>query len=328
MAHTHRNLLLIGGAMVVVVAAILAFRAGSERPATTVQIGYLPIYVDLPLFVAKESGLFAKHHVNVELTRFAASPDMGTALANGKLDIAASIATAVLLSSESRDPGKLKAFIVDSETPENYLSSIVVMPVSGIKSLDDLRGKKLGSFPGPTAVTFCKLVLEKAGLNPDKDLSIIELPVQSHLAALTSGQVDALFTYEPTGTQAVLQKGAHKLLPGAVESKIINPWQAGSWVIRDAFAREYPREARAIIMALYEAIDSLRANPSAAKAALIPYTTIDQSVAQATPNIPFAKVGEVNLDVLQQHADILQRHGIISKYIDVKQLLLSKSVLP
>src|SRR5207248_2015918 len=46
----------------------------------TVKIGYLPIYVDLPLFVAKEQGFFQKHGVDVQTVRFAASPEIGTAL--------------------------------------------------------------------------------------------------------------------------------------------------------------------------------------------------------------------------------------------------------
>lgn len=313
-------ILLIAATAVAALVVILQHRPSESK---AIHIGYLPIYVDLPLFVAKDQGFFEKRGLKVELKRFASSPEIGTALVSGDLQVGSSIAYSVVLSTESRDPGKLRVFIVDSETPENYLSSFVVLASSGIKNIADLKGKKLASFPGPTAVTFCKMVLEKFGLNPITDLQLVELDVSSHLAALESKTVDALFTYEPTGTQAVLEKGAVKILPGAVESQIINPWQAGVWVVTDEFAKKHPDDSRQVILALYEAIDFIRAYPSEAKNALTNYTSIKPSVAQATPNIPFAKLGEVDLAAFQKHADILQERGIISKKIEASTLLLA-----
>src|SRR5258706_3549189 len=275
--------------------ALLVLLQRRTPKSEAVHIGYLPIYVDLPLFVAKDQGFFDKRGVKVELKRFASSPEIGTALVSGDLQVEASIAYSVVLSTESRDPVKLIVFIVDSETPENYLSSFVVLTNSGIKTLGDLKGKKLASFPGPTAVTFCKMVLEKFGLNPSTDLQFVELEVGSHLSALESKTVDALFTYEPTATQAVLERGAVKIMPGAVESQIINPWQAGVWVVADEFAKRNSGDSRKVMLALYDAIDFIRANPAAAKSALTNYTSIKLAVAQATPNIPFAKLGEVDM---------------------------------
>lgn len=311
--------------LLIAVATVVALVSCSDGnlPSKPVNIGYLPIYVDLPLFVAKDQGFFDKRGVKVELKRFASSPEIGTALVSGDIQVGASIAYSVVLSTESRDPGKLKVFIVDQETPENYLSSFVALTNSGIKTIADLKGKKLASFPGPTAVTFCKMVLEKFGLNPSTDLQFVELEVGSHLAALESKTVDALFTYEPTATQAVLEKGAVKILPGAVESQIINPWQAGVWVVADEFAKKNSGDSRKVMLALYDAIDFIRANPAAAKNALTNYTSIKTSVAQATPNIPFAKLGEVDMIAFQKHADILHERGIISKRIEAAALLVA-----
>ncbi len=315
------RLLLIFCLLTVVLVFSSGFLSSCHKPRQTVRIGYLPIYVDLPLFVAKDKGFFDKRGVQVELVRFASSPEIGTALVTNNVEAGASIAYSVVLGVESRDPGKIKVFLVDSETPENYLDSFVVLRDSGIKSLSDLKGKKLASFPGPTAVTFCKMVLEKNGINPDKDLKFVELDVASHLSALESHSVDALFTYEPTATQAVMEKNAVKLLPGAVESQIINPWQAGVWVVSNKLGTDNPDQTAAIIAAIYDAVDYIRASPSEAKSALSNYTSVKPQVAQATPNIPFAKLGEVDLSAFQRHADILQSRGVISKQINASSLL-------
>ncbi|MGE5340681.1 MAG: ABC transporter substrate-binding protein [Candidatus Omnitrophota bacterium] len=292
--------------------------------SNVIKIGYLPIYVDLPLFVAKEYGFFDKRGLKVDLHRFESSPEIGTALLNGNIDAGASIATSVALSIESRDPGKIKIFIVDAENKDNYLSSFVVLKESGIKTLKDLKGKKIGSFPGPTAITFGKMVLEKIGIDPLKDVDFVELAAPTHLSALESKTVDALFTYEPIATQAVIEKNAVKLVPGAVENYIIDPWQAGVWVINDQFKKLRPKDASQFILAIYDAITLIRSNPEVVKKTLIPYTSIKFNIAVATPNIPFTKIGEINLEALQKHADILFGRKILSKYINVKKMLLEQ----
>lgn len=320
--------LLIG--LVLVAGAIGAFlyfkKDGSPKPQT-VKVGYLPIYVDLPLFVAKEKGFFEKRGVSVEMNRFEQSPDIGTALVNNNIDAGASIATSVVLNTESRDSGKLKIFVVDSENKENYLSSFVVLKDSGIRDLKDLKGKKIGGFPGPTATTFGKMVLEKVGINPQTDVTWTEIPSSSHLSALETKTVDALFTYEPIATQAVMEKGAEKLAPGAVERYVIEPWQAGVWVVSDKFQKENPELAKQFILAIYEAIDYIRQHPEESKSALAAYTSIKPEIAKATPNIPFTKLGEIDVMTLQKHADIFTERQVISKKIDVSQLLLSTNYI-
>jgi ABC-type nitrate/sulfonate/bicarbonate transport system substrate-binding protein len=169
------------------------------------------------------------------------------------------------------------------------------------------------------------MVLEKFGIDPNKDLQLIELDMGSHLSALESHTVDALFTYEPTATQAVMEKGAVKIMPGAVESQIISPWQAGVWVVDQRFSNAHPAVTDAVITALYEAVDLIRADPGSEKKALGPYTSIKPEVAAATPNIPFAKLGEVDLTALQKHADILFERKVISKHIDATSLLLTRA---
>ncbi len=287
-----------------------------------ISVGYLPIYVDLPLFVAKDKGFFTKHGIDAELKRFESSPNIGASLINGDIDAGASIATTVVLSTESRDPGKMKIFLVDAENKDNYLSSFVVLNSSGIKLMSDLKGKKIGGFPGPTATIFGKMVLEKFGLNPEKDVQWIELPAANHLSALESKTVDALFSYEPTSTQAVMEKDAMKLLPGAVESHIIEPWQAGVWVLRDNFIKQHTEVSKNFILAINDAVDYIRKNPDSAKSSLLNYTAIKLEVARNTPNIPFTKLSEVDLVTLQKYTDLHFQKALISKKIDVKTMML------
>lgn len=294
---------------------------------STVRIAYLPIYVDLPLFVALDHELFEQRSLGVEVSRFKSSPDMGAALLAGKVDAVASIAFSVALGTESRDPSKFWIFIVDAENEDHYLSAMVAAPGSNIESVEDLRGRKVGIFPGPTAGTFYRLILRKHGLDPEEDLTISELSPDLHVKALASGKIDALMTYEPMATDAVVNHGAVKFMPGAIEREILNPWQAGVWIVSRDYATEHPDPTCKMITGLYEALDLLAANPQQSKSALNEYTGIQSEVALATPDIPFTKMGEVDLATLQKQADIFHDEGVIDKRIDVTTMMLPESYL-
>lgn len=317
-----RHLLVLTGLFVVLGSAYMAVFYARRVAELVVHVGFLPIYVDLPLFVAHQRGLFQEHDVHVQLHRHNASPELAESLTSGTIVAGASIAYANLLRLESAAPGNLKMFMVDAENKDNYLSSVVVLPSSRIDSMESLRGRSIGSFPGPEATTFLKLVLRKYGLTADRDIRISELQSGAHISALKTGAVDALFTYEPIATQAVQELGATKLLPGAVEREIISPWQAGVWVIRSDFLEKHTETARSFIAAIYDAVDYIRENPSIAKSVLNDWTSIPSKVAAATPTIPFTKIGEIDLTALQKHADILHQNGVFPKRVLVNGMLM------
>jgi NitT/TauT family transport system substrate-binding protein len=319
----RRKILIFAGVVAATLLGGLAWQRHSQLSLQpSIRVGYMPIYPDLPLFVGVEKGFFRKRKMEIELIRFESSPLMGTALVNGDVDAVASIASSTAFTIESRDPSRFKVFIVDAENPTGYLSALVAMPNSEITEVTDLKGKRVGIFPGPTAGTFYRILFRKHGLDPDNDLTILELAPGTHVETLVSGQVDALATYEPLATQAVVQHGAVKVLPGAIERGVINPWQAGSWLISTRLLEEDPRAARAFIEACYEAVDYMREHPEESKTHLRGYTGIDQEVASQTPTIPFTKIGEVDLQAYQEHADMLQQAGVLSKSIPTAELLL------
>src|SRR5262249_54223082 len=144
---------------------------------------------------------------------------------------AASIATTVALSTESRDPGKFRIIMVDANTPESPLSAMLTMPNSGISKVEDLAGKKVGIFPGSNASLVFVLVFKKHGLDPKKDLTLSELPGASQLQPASGGQTDPLRAGEPITRQAVFDYGAVNLNPAAVEREVINPYNAGVWLV-------------------------------------------------------------------------------------------------
>lgn len=311
--------------LAIVVACFLAYKQPQQTISQTrpiVRVAYLPIYADLPLFVAVEKGFFEKRGLDVRLERFEASPDMSAAMLSGRVDAVALIATGSALAIETRDSGRFKIFMVDAENPREHLSSLLVSSTSTIQTVSELSGKKIGSFPGPTARIFAPIALAALGLE-ENSYTIEELPIDSHLSALESGRIDAVVTYEPTATQGVMKYKSRKLVAGLIESHVINPWQAGVWIMSTRFAAENGPIAEEFVQAIYEALDYLRESPQDAKKALSAFTALDPEIVLETPNIPFTKIGEVDLVALQKHADLLYKHKNLSKQVDISQLMMS-----
>jgi ABC-type nitrate/sulfonate/bicarbonate transport system substrate-binding protein len=92
---------------------------------------------------------------------------------------------------------------------------------SGIRQLEDLKGKTLGvSQYGSDADGFARIVLEKAGLKPDKDVPIIQMGGHPQVAAaLAAGKIPA----GVLGGLALLtaQKSGATLLTSGVKLKTV-----------------------------------------------------------------------------------------------------------
>ena len=327
-----KRALLIAALLTLAAAAALApacrqTPAPAEPEAVKVRIGYLPIIGDLPLFVAAEQGYFKKYRLDVELVRFESSPTMGTAFVNNQVDAVASLASTVAFSIESRDPGKFKVFIADAYTPQSPLSAMVALRGSGIDKVEDLRGKKVGTFPGPSTLLFFSLIMKKHGLDPAKDVTVIELPPGNQIQALVGKQVDALNTLEPIATQAVLDHQAVNYNPGAIEREIINPYHGGLWLISADLVGGRPDVAARVTAACYEALDSLRANPAEAKKSLAKYVNVSQGVAEGTPTPTFSKADEVDVPVLRRYVELIREGGVIGKSVDPAGLLIDVRLL-
>ena len=77
---------------------------------------------------------------------------------------------------------------------------------SGINSVKDLKGKKVGSQPGSaTDAVFLNKILPKAGLTKD-DVQLVNVRFQNHVSALASGSIDAFAGVEPFPSVAEVEK--------------------------------------------------------------------------------------------------------------------------
>lgn len=128
-------------------------------------------------------------NVKVQWTYFrGAGPELNEALAAKQLDIAAGLGDLPSIVGRARGL-ETKFLLPASEHGSLYLA---VSPKSDIKSIADLKGKKVAQFRGTNLQIATDAVLEAHKLT-EKDIKFVSLTTADSLAALTSGNVDASF---------------------------------------------------------------------------------------------------------------------------------------
>ncbi|KAG1077480.1 hypothetical protein G6F40_017067 [Rhizopus arrhizus] len=88
--------------------------------------------------------------------------------------------SANLAIGEIASPGLFKIFASTPSNAKNVLDEFIVAKDSPIKSIADLKGKKVGSGPGIQNATLAKAVLERAGAT---GATGVELAISQHVAA-------------------------------------------------------------------------------------------------------------------------------------------------
>lgn len=156
------------------------------RVGTDIWIGYEPLYLAENLGHYDDSSirLVTMHNAN----------EVSRALRSGMLEVAGlTLDEALSIKQDNLD---LKVILVMDIS--NGADALLANPT--IKSLTDLRGKRVGVDSGVVGAVMLHSVLESAQLHID-DITPIHLTVDKHQQAYEEGIVDAVVTFEPVRTQ-------------------------------------------------------------------------------------------------------------------------------
>lgn len=300
--------------------------APRARADDKILIGFWPIASGLPLYVGLERGIFKEAGLLVEGAKFASAQQVAEAMIAGRIQGSANgTASAALALAEITSPGLLKIVCSNPSNRKLVLDQFLVPKDSPIKAISELAGKKIASGPGIQNVTLARIILEKNGIaNPQ----VIELPVGQHVPSLAAGQVDAVYTLEPTGTAGRL-KGISRVLENGVIAKYVlgdadAPWFGGSATVTTTFLKEKPELARRYVAAYAKAVEFVRKDPEAARKSLDGFTAIEEALAKEVPLSGFTLYNEFkpsDVEYFQKFFDVFTDRKIFNKRLDVKSLL-------
>jgi len=212
MVSISRRRLIEIGAVGAIVAGTSYTRA-SARPA--LNLGFQITTWGAVAMVAEALNTFKSHDVDVAFNKFDSGVAVRDALVAGRVDIGI---TAVSTFIVGVNKGSLAGIATVAYSGAS--NSIMIAKNSGIKSVADLKGKKVASqFGTGSDYTFRTKVLPKFGLRPE-DLQLVNAKYGDHVAALASGSVDAFVGTEPFPAVAEAE-GIAKLLVSFEEFDLV-----------------------------------------------------------------------------------------------------------
>src|SRR5438034_2742357 len=216
----QRKLAFAVACVVVLLVAFGGSASGAPGKAalTTVTVDTLPIANGLPLDLGISKGFFAKHGIEIKKQLLQSGNDIVLALANHNGDVGYLGYVPMMIARTQGIPLTLVAASeVEGTSIDDNWQNILVKGSSSIRTPADLAGKTIAvnALKGVGEVVI-KAALEKSGLNPDS-IKLLALPFPSMRAALSNGQVDAIWTPEPFLSQALNLDGARIVMaPGPV----------------------------------------------------------------------------------------------------------------
>lgn len=201
-----------------------------------------------------------------------------------------------------------------------------VKPDSPIKTLADIKGKKIGfTNPRSTSQALAQMVAQKAGLQPS-DVELVRTGgFGEGYAALGTGMIDIAPIPEPLWAQY-----KDKLRPIAFASDILPPLSNVVGVTTANMAAEKGDFIRAVIRARRKAVEFMIANPDEAGDIVAKHYNLSPEVARSavrnlvsskTQGVEYWGSGQINMEGLKRMIEIQKSLGAIPAEADVTKMV-------
>ena len=222
-------------------------RPSSQAP---VRVGYSAWPGWIPLKVTEDRGLFTKAGVPVSLQWFDGYLDSINALNAGQLDCNSQ----TLGDTISSVAGGAELQVVLTNDYSTGNDQIIAAP--GIRTVADLKGKKVAAEEGTVDHYLLLLGMKKAGLSA-RDITFVPLETGAAAAAFAAGKVDAVGVFAPFTTQALKRPGSTTLFssrdfPGAISDHL---------VCRKEFVARNPEAVQKLVNAWFDTLRTIKAEP-------------------------------------------------------------------
>jgi NitT/TauT family transport system substrate-binding protein len=190
-----------------------------------VRVGYLhTLAVDGQMWLAQEAGAWARHGIDPEFKQFTTGLELFQAMVGGSLDMLTT--GAVISNFPARGQGKM--FLVNCV--EFATAHLWIREDMGVKGFADLKGKRIATTTGTTAHVFLDNALRANGIDPTKDVEIVNQRMAEAVTSFIAGAVPAVALWVPFNV-TVRDKvpGAKKLVDASAyfpQAAIVSGWAA------------------------------------------------------------------------------------------------------
>ena len=248
----QRRTLMLGACAAIAAPAIV--RAQSQ-PKVTIAVGGKNLLYYLPLTIAESLGYFKDEGLDFTIVDFAGGSRALQAVIGGSADV---VSGAYEHTINMQAKGQfLREFALQGRVPQIVLG-VNPKTMPNFKTIADLKGKKIGvTAPGSSTNVMLNFVLARAGLKPT-DVSVIGVGAgNGAVAAMRSGQIDAISNLDPVIT-LLKRSGDLNIVSDtrnvAESDKVFGgPMPAGCMYAPQAYIDKHPQTIQAIANAIVRA---------------------------------------------------------------------------
>lgn len=284
---------------------------GTVNDISTLKIGYQK--AALKLIVAKQNQFFEKEfpNVKIEWKEFPAGPQTLEALSVNSIDFGYTGDAPIVFALSS---GKQLNYL-GYEQASNQAHAILLSNQTEIKSLSDLKNKRIALTRGSSAHNFLTETLKQANLSW-ADIQPIWLSPSDARAALDKKAIDAWAVWEPYISAAEIDGNAKILF----ESTSL-PATYAYYLAQPNFIKNHANDAKKVLLVLNQADAWISAHKSEAAEILAKSTSLDVKIAQQVVNKkhdpnPVAILTPAAIQAQQTIADLFYAQKLIPNNIE------------
>lgn len=286
------------------VLAAAAFSASAQAADNVVRLGNLKFAHYGAVSYIKE--IAPKCGIKVEENMFAKGPDVMQAILSGDLDVGATASEAAISGRANGAPIYIVAGFAKGG------ARLVARPDGGIKSVKDLKGKKVGVTRGGIHEVLLYAQLAKNGLSwsdsPGKDVHVIYLAFADLNQALLGKNLDAIMQSEPQSSQAI-NKGFGMEVMKPYDTPIGEPVR--TLVMSEKFYKENRATAAKFMNCFVQAtklfIDNKAAGEKYVRESMFKNQITKDDFEDAIANSPYTY--DISIEHIQTTTDVMAKTG-------------------
>lgn len=302
-----------------IAAAILAFSTACAPPALALEkisLGFTAVNGNAPDIIAKDQGFFAKHGLDVEITLVRGGNVLIPSLVSNSMQIG-TVGASSLIQAADGGIDLVALTNLSVFAPGMKDSGIVVRKDAGIKTVADLKGRRVGTstIGGVSEIVFDKwLTLNHVDPN---SITMVEVAYTEMPDVIKAGNVDGVLIPDPF-MSTIIAAGTGTLLSNFY-GEIGQPVPAMVNASTRAWADAHPQEIVAYRAAVVDAVAFAIANPDKTKAIFGAVLGLKPEVAAKTESAPV--VAKLTADDLKWWLDTMNEQGRLRSKLDASRLI-------
>jgi ABC-type nitrate/sulfonate/bicarbonate transport system substrate-binding protein len=264
-----------------------------------------------------EKGLFERHGLRIELEATQGGAATLPALVSGDIQVGGSNVVSLLLAAQQGLPIRAIAPGTSARgAGEDDFGALLAGADSGVEDAKGFEGKTIAvNTLDNIAEVVVKASLEKDGVDVS-NVELLEVPFPDMAPAMEAGDVHGAFSIEPFVTTSV-RDGAEVVNYSYVATE--PDMQVGAYAVAERFDEEDPEAVEAFRAAVSDTAEYVNDHQDEFRTFLSEQAEIAPALAKRIVLPQWTT--ELNVESLENTAELMQRYGLVDEPIDVGQLV-------